>query len=180
MLEVEYSSPVGACPAAILSREGSHGKRNGLPVSDVEADVALAARGTTQLGYSRWAVLKTDLAEQRGSMHLGAAPRVERSTRAEPGEATAPRAPRPHVESRGRCPSYRSGSEAADVGHLIEGRDSRGGSKDNGVLRIVALGRKNYLSVGAPGTACYLLLGSRGPRPCAPFTDSADRRNQSG
>jgi hypothetical protein len=41
MLEVEYSSPVGACPASILSWEGGHGKRNGLPVSEVEADVAL-------------------------------------------------------------------------------------------------------------------------------------------
>jgi hypothetical protein len=42
VLDVEYSSPVGACPASILSREGGHGKRNGLPVSDVEADVALS------------------------------------------------------------------------------------------------------------------------------------------
>jgi hypothetical protein len=41
MLDVAYSSPVGACPASILSREGGHGKRNGLPVSDVEADEAL-------------------------------------------------------------------------------------------------------------------------------------------
>jgi hypothetical protein len=42
MLDVEYSSPVGACPAPILSREGGDGKRNGLPVSEVEADVALS------------------------------------------------------------------------------------------------------------------------------------------
>jgi hypothetical protein len=42
MLDVAYSSPVGACPASILSREGGHGKRNGLPVSAVAADVALS------------------------------------------------------------------------------------------------------------------------------------------
>src|SRR5688572_16596085 len=43
MLDIEYSSPVGACPAAILSAEGGHGKRNGLPVSDIEVDEASVA-----------------------------------------------------------------------------------------------------------------------------------------
>jgi hypothetical protein len=41
MLDVAYSSPVGACPAAILSRREVMEKRNGLPVSDVAADKAL-------------------------------------------------------------------------------------------------------------------------------------------
>src|SRR5690349_23798687 len=49
MLDIEYSSPVGACPASTLAGWGEDGKRNGLPVSDIEADVALTAFGTTQL-----------------------------------------------------------------------------------------------------------------------------------
>jgi hypothetical protein len=54
MLDVAYSSPVGACPASILSPEGGHGKRNGLPVSDIAADVALSRSfGTTRLNTSR-------------------------------------------------------------------------------------------------------------------------------
>jgi len=42
----------------------------GLPNSEVEADVALAALGTTQLNSSRWADLETALAvERRASLY---------------------------------------------------------------------------------------------------------------